>query len=140
MNMKKALAAALCFTAIFSAGMAFSSCGSSENDGYISVVVPTQKPGESKPGQRPGTTTTYTVSFDSDGGTAVQAVKVKKGEKISEPATPQKATLQRQYSFLGWYNGETKWNFSNDTVQSNVTLTAKWELAEDYTIGFKPQS
>ena len=32
-----------------------------------------------------------------------------------------------QYSFLGWYNGDVKWNFTTDTVTQNITLIAKWE-------------
>lgn len=29
--------------------------------------------------------------------------------------------------FLGWYNGASKWNFDNNRVNSNLTLSAKWK-------------
>lgn len=78
----------------------------------------------------------FTVKFDSDGGSAVNAVTVKSGEKIPEPKSPVKATLEKQYSFKGWYYQDKKWDFENDVVTENITLTAKWELTGDFTVGF----
>lgn len=78
----------------------------------------------------------FTVTFDSDGGSAVNAVTVKSGEKIPEPKSPVKATLEKQYAFKGWYYRDKKWDFENDVVTENITLTAKWELTGDFTVGF----
>ena len=78
----------------------------------------------------------FTVKFDSDGGSAVNAVTVKSGEKIPEPKSPVKATLEKQYAFKGWYYQDKKWDFENDVVTENITLTAKWELTGDFTVGF----
>ena len=78
----------------------------------------------------------FTVKFDSDGGSAVNAVTVKSGEKIPEPKSPVKATLEKQYAFKGWYYRDKKWDFENDVVTENITLTAKWELTGDFTVGF----
>lgn len=78
----------------------------------------------------------FTVKFDSDGGSAVNAVTVKSGEKIPEPKSPVKATLEKQYAFKGWYYQGKKWDFENDVVTENITLTAKWELTGDFTVGF----
>lgn len=78
----------------------------------------------------------FTVKFDSDGGSAVNAVTVKSGEKIPEPKSPVKATLEKQYAFKGWYYQGEKWDFENDVVTENITLTAKWELTGDFTVGF----
>lgn len=78
----------------------------------------------------------FTVKFDSDGGSAVNAVTVKSGEKIPEPKSPIKATLEKQYAFKGWYYQDKKWDFENDVVTENITLTAKWELTGDFTVGF----
>lgn len=78
----------------------------------------------------------FTVKFDSDGGSAVNAVTVKSGEKIPEPRSPVKATLEKQYAFKGWYYQDKKWDFENDVVTENITLTAKWELTGDFTVGF----
>ena len=78
----------------------------------------------------------FTVTFDSDGGSAVNAVTVKSGEKIPEPKSPVKATLEKQYAFKGWYYQDKKWDFENDVVTENITLTAKWELTGYFTVGF----
>jgi uncharacterized repeat protein (TIGR02543 family) len=67
---------------------------------------------------------TYTVSFDADGGSPTPANQiVNAGEKATEPTVPTKAG----FTFEGWYNGATKWNFSTDVVTANITLKAKWE-------------
>lgn len=70
---------------------------------------------------------TYTVSFDSQGGSAVSSITgVQPNATIKAPATPARTN----YTFLGWYTnpaGTTKWNFSTDRVTGNMTLYAKWE-------------
>ena len=78
----------------------------------------------------------FTVKFESDGGSAVNVVTVKSGEKIPEPKSPVKATLEKQYAFKGWYYQDKKWDFENDVVTENIVLTAKWELTGDFTVGF----
>ena len=65
-------------------------------------------------------TPSYQVTFDND-GTKTQVV-VKSGGKVTKPADPTKSG----YTFNGWYNGSTAWNFDNDTVSSDLTLTARW--------------
>ena len=72
----------------------------------------------------------YTVTFDANGGSAVAALKVKYNEKAAKPADPTK----EGYVFLGWYNGETAYTFS-ESVKSDLTLTAKWEEKE-YVVTF----
>ena len=64
------------------------------------------------------------------------ATKVAYGSKLTKPADPTKdMTADKVYTFDGWYNGETKWNFEIDTVTSNVTLVAKFnETARKYTV------
>ena len=74
----------------------------------------------------------YTVTFNSDGGSSVASQDVVEGKKATEPTAPNKAS----YKFAGWYNGNTKWNFSTNTVNSNITLTAKWDPAVTYTVTF----
>lgn len=49
---------------------------------------------------------------------AMQVVK----DKASAPDTPVKSG----YRFVGWYNGNAKWDFDTP-VTENLTLTAKWE-------------
>lgn len=64
------------------------------------------------------------------------ATKVAYGSKLTKPADPTKdMTAAKIYTFDGWYNGETKWNFETDTVTGNVTLVAKFnETARKYTV------
>jgi len=81
---------------------------------------------------------TYTVSFDTDGGSSVADLTgVSEGATITGPVTPTKAG----YTFEGWYkeaSHDTLWNFSADTVTGDTTLYAKWEaiLAATYTVSF----
>ncbi|MBQ7831588.1 MAG: InlB B-repeat-containing protein, partial [Clostridia bacterium] len=73
----------------------------------------------------------YTVSFDGGNGSAVKTETVEEGETLEEPT----ALTKDYYTFDGWYNGETKWNFAEDTVSGEMTLTAKW-TAKVYTVKF----
>ena len=66
--------------------------------------------------------TTYTVTFDSDGGSAVEPQKVEEGNKATEPTAPTK----NGYNFDGWYFGKDAWRFSLDNMTSDITLKAKW--------------
>ena len=70
------------------------------------------------------TRNTYTVSFDANGGSYVSSIfDVKHGAKVAAPAEPTRAG----YTFAGWLNGETAFDFINTPVTGNLTLTAKWE-------------
>ncbi|MEW6710669.1 MAG: InlB B-repeat-containing protein, partial [Candidatus Riflebacteria bacterium] len=75
----------------------------------------------------PVTAKTAEVNFESNGGSAVPAKTVVPGEKITEPAQPQRAG----FDFTGWYKETTltnKWNFSTDIVNSTMTLYAGWAV------------
>ena len=71
----------------------------------------------------------YTVTFDTDGGSAVASQRVEKNDKVSEPAAPTK----EGYTFDGWYTDdafETAYDFEA-AVTKAFTLYAKWaEVAE----------
>lgn len=82
---------------------------------------------------------TYTVVFDSDGGTEVGSVTVKEGGRLLEPKTPVKANTRETYSFVGWYLGDREWRFDKDVVTDNITLVAKWKLEEKYTEPLLPE-
>lgn len=69
------------------------------------------------------TANTYTVTFDSTGGSEVDAQPVAYGEKAKKPAAPQKTG----YAFGGWYLGDTKYDFAA-VVTEDMTLTAKWTV------------
>ncbi len=64
----------------------------------------------------------YTVTFNSDGGTAVAKQSIVPGESAKEPTAPTKEA----YIFDGWYLGNTKYDFSQKVTKS-ITLVAKWK-------------
>ena len=64
----------------------------------------------------------YTVTFDTDGGSSIDSVVVKDGEKLNKPNNPSKDG----YSFVNWEYNDTEYNFDN-VVTSNLTLKAIWK-------------
>ncbi|KON90069.1 hypothetical protein AF332_26860 [Sporosarcina globispora] len=69
----------------------------------------------------------YTVSFNSQGGSTVDAKTVIYNTTVGEPTAP----TRKGYTFDGWYKdaaGQATWNFATDKVTGNVTLYAKWLL------------
>lgn len=118
------LAAALCAVSV--GALAGCSGGTGGNSGVM--------PGET------AETKEYTVTFDSAGGTAVQSVTVKEGSTLKAPEAPVKATFSARYDFTGWYYEGRQWSFETDVVSENITLTAEWELAEEYTNVYPPKS
>ncbi|MCR5329206.1 MAG: InlB B-repeat-containing protein [Saccharofermentans sp.] len=69
-----------------------------------------------------------TVTFDPDGGSAVAVQHVVSGGTITTPEDPSKDG----YLFDGWYQGETKFDFTTP-VTEDITLTAKWVAAHSVT-------
>ena len=81
---------------------------------------------------RLGTDEYYTVTFDSQGGSAVAPQVIRRGDKASKPENPTKPG----YTFGGWtYQGEP-WVFYGYSITEDITLTATW-VAEKYTVTFK---
>ncbi len=79
-------------------------------------------------------TNEYTVTFESNGGNAVDTQYVYHGSTAQEPSIPQK----EGNIFLGWYADENLtmlWDF-NTPIESNVTLYAGWEVIE-YIVQFE---
>ena len=90
----------------------------------------TQSPGAQITGEVIGA---YTVTFQSEGGSEV-ASQIRANTPADRPADPTK----EGYTFIGWYNGESEWDFETP-VTADLTLTAKWQLNQ-YTITFKPEN
>ena len=72
--------------------------------------------------------TNVTVTFDSDGGSAVAPQQVLQGQKVQRPAAPTKDG----YTFIGWYNKADlqyinlpEWNFDYPVFE-NLELVAQW--------------
>ncbi len=65
----------------------------------------------------------YTITFDSNGGSAVDEIKVKSNEPIVLPNNP---TKDDEY-FVGWFRDEKYENaFKQSYLSGDVTLYAKW--------------
>ena len=65
------------------------------------------------------------VDFDTRGGTELESVSVRKGEKLDQPMTPVKPGAM----FAGWYKDADyteRWSFEEDTVEKSMTLYARW--------------
>ena len=64
--------------------------------------------------------------------------QIEVGEKLTQPEDPTKeSTAEFDYTFDGWYNGDEKWNFDEDTVNGALNLIAKYkETKRKYTISF----
>lgn len=82
---------------------------------------------------------TYTVKFETLGGTHVDAITdIKQGKKLTQPANPRR----KGYTFTGWFADEkcTKpFDFTKDTIKANMTLYAGWEKIEEiplYDVSF----
>ncbi|MCR5564630.1 MAG: InlB B-repeat-containing protein, partial [Gammaproteobacteria bacterium] len=74
-----------------------------------------------------------TVTFDSNGGTAVQPVKVETGSTLDQPQAPTK----EGFKFVGWYKEAeltNKFNFENTEINNDITLYAKWNAI--YTVTY----
>jgi len=71
---------------------------------------------------------TYTVTFDSAGGSAVDPQGVESGLTATEPAVPTKDG----YTFKGWALNGSDYDFSTP-VTDNITLTAQWEQNQSET-------
>lgn len=69
---------------------------------------------------------TWTVTFDSNGGSAVSSItNINNGATISAPSAPTLA----DHTFAGWFTDAAltqPWTFVTDTVTSSFTLYAKW--------------
>lgn len=66
----------------------------------------------------------YTVTFNVNGGTSLEAIKVNYGESLTLPDEPTK----NGYVFDGWYTDEACENVfaAYSAVKGDVTLYAKW--------------
>ena len=73
----------------------------------------------------------YTVTFDSDGGSAVASQTVDAGKNASKPApdpTKNKAIFQNWYKVTGGNMAEAPFDFGT-AINEDTTLKAKWKYA-----------
>ena len=74
----------------------------------------------------------FTVSFDSDGGSAVASQEIADGSTATEPADPTKAG----YTFDEWQLESEAFNFATP-ITEDIELTATW--LENFTVTFDSQ-
>ncbi|MBE5763247.1 MAG: hypothetical protein E7338_03410 [Clostridiales bacterium] len=70
----------------------------------------------------------YSISFETNGGSAVATQEVAHGEKVKKTLIE---TTKKGCTFAGWFKDEelTKaWNVDYDRVWSSLTLYAKWDV------------
>ena len=86
----------------------------------------------------------YTITFDTQGGSEVKSITIAEGETITLPSNPTK----EGYIFDGWYLSDEfieKFN-ATQTISSNITVYAKWregggnqDEKQTYTVTFDTQ-
>ncbi|MDR6721560.1 putative repeat protein (TIGR02543 family) [Paenibacillus amylolyticus] len=67
----------------------------------------------------------YTLSFQSNGGTVVPTQNISYNVTATAPTAPTKPG----YTFGGWFKETAlinQWNFTRDAITANMTLYAKW--------------
>ena len=75
---------------------------------------------------------TYTITFDSNGGSYVENISNKYNYTVSAPDEP----YLEGHTFLGWYTDLDFENlFTFERIKENITLYAKWNV-NTYTIEF----
>ncbi len=73
----------------------------------------------------------YTVTFNSNGGTAVRSQEVMADGYASEPKSPEK----EHFDFLEWQKNGEKFDFEGTRITENITLDAVW-VNKVYTVKF----
>jgi len=70
---------------------------------------------------------TYTVTFESNGGTEVDSQVLQVGEKATKPENP----VKEDRTFFAWYKDEElteTFDFVNETITGDITLYAGWTV------------
>jgi len=75
-------------------------------------------------------TTKVTITFNTDGGSAVASIEIDKGGKLpADYLTGNKIPVKTGYTFNGWKNGATAVTAAT-TFAQNATLTAQWTASQ----------
>ena len=70
-------------------------------------------------------TPTYTVTFETNSSSSLEAIEVKENDTIAKPENPTK----EGYTFSGWYYNDELYNFEQG-VTSDIKLEARWSETE----------
>ncbi len=104
--------------------------------GCLAGCGETETPTPADPDNTPAVN--YTVKFDVGAEASAAGVKtpaeqtVKSGSTAVEPAAEYEAdsTWWQTHELVGWTRNSTDWDFSNDKVTDDLTLTAQWQSTE----------
>ena len=118
--------------------LAVNSCGDDDEDDAKSSTPSTNdsnvtpNPGGDTNNDKPAPveTKTFTVTFNTDGGSEVAAQTVEDGKSATKPDDPTK----ERFNFEGWFKGESLYDFASP-VTSDLTLTAQW-IIKTFTVTF----
>jgi len=75
----------------------------------------------------------YTITFDTNGGTEITSVEVKNNEIVKLPEAPKKDG----HKFVGWINKDGKVITKGTKVTEDITLKAEWISNDAQTITAK---
>ena len=64
----------------------------------------------------------FTITFDTNGGTVISNIEVKNGEVVKLPESPKK----EGYKFVGWVNQDGNIVTKGTKVKKDLTLKAEW--------------
>ena len=68
----------------------------------------------------------YRIFFDTNGGSPIDSLSIKEGEKVSKPENP----TRDGYDFIAWLNQEQEYDFETP-IQEDTTLKASWKKIEE---------
>ena len=80
-----------------------------------------------------GRKASYTITFDTDGGTKITSIEVKDNEIVKLPEAPKK----EGYKFVGWSNEEGKIITKGTKITEDLTLKAEWISNDAQTVTAK---
>ena len=105
--------------------------GTDLSEPTINVTVPTGSYGN-RTYTATWTANEYTVTYDAAGGTVSSTTQTVAYDSDVEYFIPERTG----YAFLGWYENTTKHENGKWTRTSDLSLVAKWEIA-NYTINYE---
>ena len=77
--------------------------------------------------------TYYTITFQSNGGTPIDSIKVKGGHHATEPTAP----ILENHIFCRWLLDGRPFFFDTKQIKEDITLEAQW-IAADTLFGLSP--
>ncbi len=68
----------------------------------------------------------YKILFDTNGGSYIDSLTIKEGDKLSKPENP----TRDGYEFVAWLSNEEEYDFETP-IQEDITLKASWKKIEE---------